>query len=87
MKKSSDAILRNSKKSLGGVTTTTDNSNKNTGSNLASSIKKLQSKNLYKMLYFVMYYWLALNDHFKLLFISKSNDVIFFIFTLFFVSK
>lgn len=32
-----------------------------------------------------MYYWLALNDQFRLIFIPKSGDVAFFVFTIIFV--
>jgi hypothetical protein len=44
-------------------------------------IAKIQQKMWYKVLYFSIYYWLALNDHFRLIFIPKSGDIAFFIFT------
>jgi hypothetical protein len=46
------------------------------------SIARTQQKMWYKVVYFCVYYWLALNDHFRLIFIPKSGDIAFFIFTL-----
>ena len=88
LKKGSDAMQANSKKSIMGLSNTTETSLlQGGGSRIAIFIRKIQSNNMYKALYLIMYYWLALSDHFRLLFISKSGDVIFYVFTLIFVSK
>jgi len=88
LKKGSDAMQANSKKSIMGLSSTTETSLlQGGGSRIANCIRKIQSNNMYKALYLIMYYWLALSDHFRLLFVSKSGDVIFYVFTLIFVSK
>ena len=51
----------------------------------SQKLYKFQNTNTYTVVYFIMYYWLALNEPVRLIFIPKSGDVAFFIFTLIFI--
>lgn len=82
--KAEENSKRSAKKSFA-VSGTSDNSTNVTKSRVRDSIARLQQKIYYKVIYFFMYYWLALNDHFRLLFVPKSGDIAFFIFTLLFL--
>lgn len=48
-------------------------------------LSRIQNSKIYKGIYFTMYYWLALNDHFKMIFIPPSADVIFLTVTILFL--
>lgn len=86
--KKTDSTKKQSKKSLAGISSMTGDSDAVPSVNrMTEAIRNMQQRNLYKVVYITVYYWLALNDHFRLLFLEKSSDVIFFTFTIIFVSK
>jgi len=46
---------------------------------------KITHSSYYQVGYFISYYFLALNDHFRVLLLSKSQDTMFLVFTLIFL--
>lgn len=80
----STALSRKSKKSIL-VSTTSGDSNLLNYNQCSQKLYRIQNTNTYMVIYFIMYYWLALNDQFRLIFIPKSGDVAFFVFTLLFI--
>jgi hypothetical protein len=47
-------------------------------------INKIRNSKWYQIIYFFCYYFLALNDHFRILILDKAQDSIFMGFTIFF---
>lgn len=48
-------------------------------------IMKIRNSKWYQLAYFICYYFLALNDHFRLLILQKGQDNIFLGFSIFFI--
>mmetsp|Transcript_18958 Transcript_18958/g.21782 ORF Transcript_18958/g.21782 Transcript_18958/m.21782 type:complete len:83 (-) Transcript_18958:47-295(-) len=66
-------------------TRTSEESSKISTNRFVAKINKVQGSRIYKFCYFSMYYWLALNDHFRLIFVEKSGDIPFLAFTVIFL--
>ena len=47
-------------------------------------ITKVRNSRWYQLVYFICYYFLALNDHFRILILKKNLDPIYLVFTIFF---
>lgn len=74
-----------SKKSIKGpmfMTKTSEESSKISTNRVAIRINKIQTSKIYQGFYFVIYYWLALNDQFRLIFVGKNGDIPFLVFTI-----
>lgn len=69
------------------LTKTSEDSTKISTNRVVIRINKIQSSKIYQVIYFIIYYWLALNDHFRLLFVGKNGDTPFLVFTVMFLSK
>ena len=69
------------------LTKTSEESSKISTNRYVIRINKIQTSKIYQGIYFIVYYWLALNDHFRLLFVGKSGDTPFLVFTVMFLSK
>lgn len=69
------------------LTKTSEESSKISTNKYVIRINKIQTSKIYQGIYFIVYYWLALNDHFRLLFVDKSGDTPFLVFTVMFLSK
>lgn len=54
-------------------------------STLKIKIRQFRNAKWYKLCYYFCYYWLALNDHFRLLVVDKDGDTPFLVFTIIFV--
>ena len=64
---------------------TSEDSLKIANNRCTTKLYNLQKSNGYMIFYYIMYYWLALNDQVRLIFVPKSGDVAFFVFTIMFV--
>lgn len=69
------------------LTKTSEDSSKVSTNKYVIRINKIQTSKIYQGIYFIVYYWLALNDHFRLLFVGKNGDTPFLVFTVMFLSK
>ena len=69
------------------LTRTSEESSKISTNKYVAKINRIQTSKFYQAIYFIIYYWLALNDHFRLIFVDKSGDTPFLVFTVMFLSK
>ena len=83
----SSNISKKSMKSPIFMTRTSEESSKISTNRVVVRINKIQTSKIYQAIYFIIYYWLALNDHFRLIFFGKEGDTPFLVFTMMFLGK